>query len=168
MLFLFLSIFSRSFDQCPPGINHIYNTAANVTINSDDGWYYFYSEYISFGDKLTVRLNPSRTSNLYIGDGLLCPTQQDQSKLTANQGQFSSTEFSVSGNPGLSIFGIHAEKGTNVIVSVMGGNPNKTDNVAWLKLSIVFLILCFVLLIMLFVHAILARGRVHYQVEVEE
>ena len=167
MLFLFLAIFSKSYDQCPPGINHIYNTAVNATINSD-GWYYFYSEYIHLGDTLTVRLNPTSDSRLYVGDGLLCPTEQDESQLSAKQGQFSKTSIKVSGNPGLSIFGVHGSKGTNVILSVMGENPNNQDNSTWRTLSIVFLCLCFILLILLFVHAIMARGRVHYQVEVEE
>ena len=167
MLFYFLSIFSRSLGECPPGINHIYNTAVNVTIDSDDGWYYFYSEYIELGDTLTVRLNPTSDSNLYFGDGLLCPTTEE-SQLFAKQGVFSKTSLKVSGSPGLSIFGVHAQKGANVIISVMGENPNNQDSKTWRTLSIVFLVLCFVLLIMLFVHAILARGRVHYQVEVEE
>ena len=168
MLFYFLSIFSRSLGECPPGINHIYNTAVNVTIDSDDGWYYFYSEYITLGDTLTIRLNPSNDATLYVGDGLLCPTEKEQTKLTAKQGQFSSTSVQASGEPGLSIFGVHASKGTNVILSIMGENPNNMDNSSWRTLSIVFLCLCFLLLIMLFVPALLARGRVHYQVEVEE
>lgn len=168
-MFLFVFAFlSQSLIQCPSGIAHIYSTVKNITVDSADGWFYFYSEYLPLGDTLQVRLNPTDSAKLYVGDGLLCPSADEEVQLTAAANSYSSHSFKVKGDPQLSIFGIHASQGTNVILSVIGENPNKTDKTEWITISSIFLALCFVLLIMLFVHAILARGHVHYQVEVEE
>jgi hypothetical protein len=53
-------------------------------------------------------------------------------------------------------------------VSISGDNPNTTDLNTWLVLTSVFLAVAIVLLVALFVHAIMARGRVHYQVDLNE
>ncbi|OHT10842.1 hypothetical protein TRFO_19729 [Tritrichomonas foetus] len=173
MLCLLFAFLSRSYDQCPAGVAHLSNTAVNVTLvkydhDNTNGWYYFYSEYINLGDSLTVRINPSETVELVQGHGLKCPDQETETQLRAVKDTFSKQSFTVSGDPGLSIFGIRGQPGTQVIVSVLGKNPNNSDKSEWITISSIFLALSFVLLILLFVHAILARGRVHYQVEVDE
>ena len=171
MLFV-LTFFASSLQQCTPDITYLANGALNATIPAKS-WFFFYSHYIDLKDTLTVRLRPfSGDVKLYQGSGLMCPSDDNDPILTAqaSSNQFFKHDFHFEGAPELAIFGIKNDNDgdVNTIVSVIGNNPNTKDRSIWVVLTSLFLALCFVLLIMLFVHAILARGRVHYQVEVDE
>jgi hypothetical protein len=100
------------------------------------------------------------------GQDLDCPTYgREETLTTATPGQFSEVNLSVSGPLGLQIFMLASTEPTDVVVSVEGRNPNNADLGQWRIVAIVYLTAVIVLLIFLFVHAILARGRVHYKVD---
>jgi hypothetical protein len=169
MLFL-LPVAAISAKACPVGLVRLYNSATNVTLSANES-FYFYTDYILLGDKLTVRVAPN-TSRVYLflGDGLLCPDEQkDKPVLTISAGrQFRKYEISVSNSLGVQLFGIQAEGETDVAVSLEGGNPNNADLGTWVLLSSLYLACAVILLVVMFVHAILARARVHYEVDITE
>jgi hypothetical protein len=155
---------------CPPGqVAHLYNSATNVTLSAGD-WFYFYSDYILLGDTLTVRVLPkSASASLYTGAGLSCPGNDSapaKAGIAANQ--WAKYQIPVSDSLGLQIFGVRADGDTDVVVAVEGENPNNADRAEWILLGALFLVVILVLLVAMFVHAILARGKVHYQVDLGE
>jgi hypothetical protein len=167
LLFLFSKVIHSL--QCPAGIQHLYNSATNLTLDKDE-WFYFYSDYILLGDTLTVRVLPkSNQVNLYTGNELSCPGPGStalQSGLPVRE--WSTRTIGVSSSLGLQIFGIQAQGQTEIVISVEGENPNNADRTEWLLIAELFLVVVLLLLVAMFVHAILARGKVHYQVDVGE
>jgi hypothetical protein len=146
-------------------VDYIFNTAKNVSLQQDK-FYYFYSDFNMLGEKLRVIVRPTSASvNLYSGKGLLCPDQSDVVVSNIVQGKVGSYDISLSNDLGLQIFGVKATADTSAVISVAGENPNNADLGQWRVLTGLFLALVILLLVMLFVHAILARGRVHYQVD---
>ena len=169
MLGLLLAL-AHSQEHCSRPVTRFYNTA-NTTAVSHDSLYYFYSEYILLGDTLTVHVNSDVDVELFVGSNLFCPSATDEPAATIQKGTAGTFSVSASDQPGLKIFGIRAkntgESGTAVI-GVSGTNPNNSDLGSWQAISGLFVGCCFVLLVLLFVHSILARSKVHYQVEVNE
>lgn len=166
MLYVFIG-FALSLQNCTAGINHYYMSADIVSLKANE-WYYFYSEAFEHGDDLVVRVHP-KDSEVIVANGekLMCPSESDP-HTTAPAGKTTLHKVSAGGNLALQIFGIHTTSNTDCVISVMGNNPNNQDVGVWKVLSGVFLAFCILLLVLLFVHSILARGRVHYQVNVEE
>lgn len=157
-----------AFENCSLPVHHIYNTAAEYTVPAKQ-WLYFYSDFNLLGDDLTVSVYPQTNDvKLYAGSGLSCPTTSDDVAVSATKGQFTKYEMSVDSELGLQIFGVYSDAETNVVIGVSGQNPNNADLGQWRVISGVFLAAAIILLIALFVHSILARGKVHYQVEVNE
>ena len=169
-MFSLLLAFCGAVGHCPGPVTHIYNTAAEVPVSHDE-IYYFYSEYILLGDTLTVHVHPSVDVELFEGSDLSCPLEGDSPAATFAKGASGTFSVSLSDQPGLKIFGVRAknagETGT-AVVAVSGENPNNSDLGSWQAVSGLFVGCCFALLILLFVHSILARSKVHYQVEVNE
>jgi hypothetical protein len=85
--------------------------------------------------------------------------------VTAPPGVFSKIELKMTHSLGLQTFAIASETVTDVVVSAEGQNPNNADLDQWRLIAILYLVAVILLLICLFVHAILARGRVHYKVD---
>jgi hypothetical protein len=170
---MLLSLFSvsTSISPCPAGsfpkgVQYLYNSVTNLTLQNGD-WFYFYSDYILLGDTLTVRVLPSKSpASLYTGAGLSCPDDESKSVVNISGGEWGKFTIDVSSSLGLQIFGVRANGDTEVVVSVEGKNPNNADRSEWILLSSLFLVAILLLLIAMFVHAILARGKVHYQVDV--
>jgi hypothetical protein len=170
MLLLTVVWFGRALENCSLPVHYLYNSATNEAVPADS-WFYFYSDYIALGDVLKVRFHPTGDSaDLYKGDGLLCPGDGDNIAASAQDGRWGQSSFAVSQEIGLQIFGIKVGQhlNTSLVVSVEGKNPNNADLDIWLIVTSLFLAITILLLVALFVHAIMARGRVHYQVEVEE
>jgi hypothetical protein len=171
-MFLLLPVATLSAMACPydPAPAYLYNSVTNVTLSPGE-WFYFYTDYILLGDTLTVRVAPAVPPvGLYLGDGLLCPDdQKDKPVLTVGQpGKFGKYTISVSDSLGVQLFGVRADVATDVTVSLEGGNPNNADLGTWVILSSLFLVFTVILLVVMFIHAILARARVHYEVDVTE
>lgn len=163
---LFL-VAGSALGNCNQTVQRIYNTAGEYAIPAKE-WVYFYSDFNLLGEVLTVSVYPeSKEVKLYTGSGLSCPTTADPVAATAKVGEFTNYEMSLDSELGLQIFGVYAEEDTNAVIGVSGENPNNADLTQWRWISGLFLAATVVLLIALFVHSILARGKVHYQVDVE-
>jgi hypothetical protein len=157
-------------DLCPqyPGVRNLYNSVANVTISYGFP-FFFYSNYNLLGDVLTIRVRPSTTQVFLVkGNALDCPTfGRDETLLSPHAGELAKIELPLSSELGLQTFMVlvNANTTTDVVISVEGQNPNNADLGQWRLIAILYLTAAIVLLICLFVHAILARGRVHYKVD---
>ena len=157
-----------AYENCTQPVNRLYNTAAEYTLAAKE-WVYFYSDFNLLGDKLTVSVYPQANDvALYTGSGLTCPTTAEEAVATAKKGKFTKHQMSVDSELGLQIFGVYAETETTVVIGVSGQNPNNADLGQWRAITCIFLAAAIILLVSLFVHSILARGKVHYQVEVNE
>jgi hypothetical protein len=157
-----------ALQNCSSPVEYLYNVAGDFSV-PDGGWFFFYSDHILLGDHLTVRLRPNVSeAKLYKGDGLFCPSGSDSAIATVSPGNWGKASLAVSSDLGLQLFGITATTATGLVVSVSGDNPNTADLSTWLVLTSLFLAATIVLLVALFVHAIMARGRVHYQVDLNE
>jgi hypothetical protein len=158
---------------CPqsPDIRPLYNSAANVTVGGQDSAFYFYSSYNPLGDTLTLRVRPeSAQVALVKGHALECPRMgRDETLLTADPGHLEQYSFAVSGELGFELFMLQIIGGpansTSVVVSVEGENPNNADLGQWRLIAILYLASVLLLLVALVVPAVLARGRVHYKVD---
>ena len=165
-MFIFeILILTKSANRCPSSINHLYNTATDATIPAN-GWFFFYSEYIENGDVQTIHVYPANDVELYIGNGLMCPSESDAPILPAKKGVVSKIDVSVKEGVGAQIYGIRAREATDVVVSIEGKNRNNYDINEWRVYSLIFLISCFLLMGLLFFHALMARNKVHYQVQI--
>jgi hypothetical protein len=172
MLILALLSLPAHADNCPqyPGVPPLYNSAVNVTITSGSP-YHFYSTYNLLGDTLTLRVRPDDAPVALVkGHALECPTYgRDETLISAAPGHLESCSLSVSGELGFELFMVvitgSSANTTNVVISAEGENPNNADVGEWRLLGILYLTMVLLLLVVLFVHAILARGRVHYKVD---
>jgi hypothetical protein len=123
------------------------------------------------GDTLTVRAAQTSGSSgnvdLHLGNGLRCPEANDPSVMRVGKGHFSEHSTEVDGDLGLQIFGLRSDRDTEVILSVEGLNAGNADLGSWVSMAGLF-VAASLLLAALFVHAILARRRVHYLFETDE
>ena len=153
-----------SFEVCPSTIKQLTLSVDDIDINTD--WTYFYSQHLIPQDTLTVRIySKDNDVSFNSGKGLLCSNVTD---LVVPKNILFKKDFPIDSNLGVGIFGIKSNTNTNVVISIEGLNPNNHDSSTWALLTGIFLVLCLILLILLFVHAIMAREKVHYQVEVDE
>jgi hypothetical protein len=124
------------------------------------------------GDTLTVRAAQTSAAagsvDLYLGSGLRCPDANDSSVSLVGKGAFSQYSIELDSDLGLQIFGLRSDQATDVILFVEGVNANNADLGSWISMSGLFVAASLLLLAALFVHAILARRRVHYLVETDE
>jgi len=164
-IFVLLS-FGLSYGDCSKDIFPIVMSANNVTINKN--WNYFYSSHLRPKDTLKVRIYPTIAVKLAQGNALKCPSILTEAKDDAPANKLTKKEFSYNSDLGIGIFGIYSDVQGFAVISVEGDNPNNHDSTQWAFLTGVFLILCLVLFVLLFIHAIMAREKVHYQVEIDE
>lgn len=164
IMFAFVVSQAAAYMKCP-SVKQLSNSIMNV--QTSDEWTYFYTSHLLDKDNLNFHLVSNSSLSLHIGSGLMCPDDKTEALFTTKEGMGS---YSVNSNLGIVNFAVHnANKGqVDFVVSVYGENPNNYDSKTHIFFTALFLIACIVCIVIFFVHSIMARDKVHYQVEVEE
>lgn len=147
-----------------PQLGSLWNDVSELNIEKD-GWYYFSVPLLPNSDTLSFKIYSEANVDLFYEKGLQCPDSNSEKILSAAPKALAKTDFSVSSEANVAIFGLHATEAAHLFVSVIGENPNNHDNATFITYSIIYLVLSIVLLVAVFVHSVFARGKVHYQVE---
>ena len=150
--------------QCPANIEDVTFQAKEMTFEPRK-WTYFYSTHLPDHDELNVKVHADINLKIDAGKGLKCPNNNNKAQLVKDN-----NVFIFKSELGIGIFGVYNNNDdpVNGVVSVSGSNPNNHDDPKWVTFTGVYLGLCLLLLVLLFVHAILARDKVHYKVDVQE
>ena len=161
-----------SFKQCDPiQADLSFNIVDNQTIESGQ-WLYYYSHHNLNTDQIVVKLysNGNQELKLAPGSGLQCPDSTQNAVTLAAGSNSASLTIKADSELGLVNFGVYnnGNSQTSFIISASGENPNNHDSKTHATFTGIFMALCILLLILFFIHAILARDKVYYKVEVQE
>ena len=169
MLALLVSFCLSTSGQCENLQDITFSITDSQTIPSKS-WKYFYSHYNIASDLITVKVYSNDALLLAQGEGLGCPNSTENAiKKEASQ-QSADMHIKATSELGVVNFGVYNDGTTDATfyISAQGENPNNFDSTTHSVLIGVFLGLCILLLVLFFVHAILARDKVYYKVEVQE
>lgn len=160
----FFSAQAASTIKCP-SVTQLTNSIANIKTTNE--WTYFYTSHLLDVDHLKFHVVSNASVSLVVGEGLMCPDASSTAIYTGKEG---SGEYTANSNLGIVNFAVRNEAKTPVdfVVSVYGDNPNNYDSKTHVFLTGLFLVICIILIVIFFVHSIMARDKVHYQVEIEE
>ncbi|EAY20653.1 hypothetical protein TVAG_163490 [Trichomonas vaginalis G3] len=155
-----------SYVKCPTAEALTFSIREESTSNE---WTYFYTTHNLNKDTLTFRLYSNSSLQLHVGKGLECPDAKTDALIKLAD-KVNQKTYKVDSDLGLVNFGVYnpTQGQVSFVVSVEGENPNNHDNNTHVTFTGIYLALCIVLIALFFVHSILARDKVHYQVEVEE
>ena len=166
---MFLSLFTVGLaaGECNSTITEVYNSPVLFS-TGPESWNYFYTKSLR-DDRHSIRIYSTRQLSLYKGKGLKCPGINDQVIGTTKPGEVSTFTVDADGDLGFTIFGVYSkEEQSDAVFSVEGKNPNRNDSTKMIVLTSVLLGLSVVFLVVLFVHSILARPRLHYYVQINK
>ena len=169
MLLLFAKSI-QSTEICPVN-NSIMPLSYSLTeaTLSETGRFDFYSIHSFNKDNLILKIRILEGNQLIVGQGtnLLCCTKEEAKDTVSIDSLFEKT-YPVDSPLGFSTFSIFGQSGTRFVVSIDGNNPNNADNSGWFYITLIYFILCVIYLALLFVHSVLSRSKVHYDVVINE
>ena len=168
----FFFTLSLSFTQCDEiQADLSFNIVDNQTIESGK-WLYYYSHHELNTDEIVVKLYSTNYNELQLapGNGLQCPDSTNGAVTLANGAKSVSLTIKPNSELGIVNFGVYnsGSDPATFLISASGVNPNNYDSKTHTTFTGIFMALCILLLVLFFVHAILARDKVYYKVEVEE
>lgn len=171
MISLFLS-FSRAADttQCVGPLQDITFSILDEQTVAPKSWAYYYSHHNLDEDSIVVKIYGDKELTLAYYDGLECPNSTTNGVNKPANTKSAELKVNVDSNLGLVNFGVYnpGTEEAQFIISATGKNPNNHDSPTHSTFIGIYLGLCIVLLVLFFVHAILARDKVYYKVEVQE
>ena len=175
MIALF-ALFASAKEDCKEQPKDLTFSINKATIEGNETHYYYTHHGID-GDKLTFKLYSEKSLIFNVVHGIQCPEKNgDTTYRRVHNGGVLTVEFDTSkGDGSVDQLGIvnfavfnDGQSAVDYTISVSGQNPNNFDAKEHVVLTGVFLGLCILLLVLFFVHSILARDKVYYKVDVQE